>query len=259
MRSYRRIRYVCALVAAVLVSCLLTGCSVLNQIVGADDWESWVPDSTSVLISGSGTVTEVLMDTLDESWYDENELQDLIARSVREYNEAHETDSITVTAYSVENGDVSLTMEYKTPEDYSEYNNIAFFSGSMLEAEMEGYLFEGPFYEVSAASVSDTESDREEVMSHKEYQVVIAGEGRVIQVPGAIKYVSAGTQCVNSHVAKAEETASDETEAGLVLPSNAVYYTDPSEDERDISDEEKDRSYIYIIYEYDASQRDAET
>ena len=67
---------------AAIIACawILSGCSMLDQIIGEDDWKSWTPDSNSIQVHADGSLTETIFDTLDKSWYAGNELQDMIAR-----------------------------------------------------------------------------------------------------------------------------------------------------------------------------------
>ena len=208
--------------AVVATAFLLTGCTMLDQIVGTESWKDWTPDKTSLQIYGDGAVAETIFDHLDQAWYTGDELQDMIARSMNEYNAANGENALNVTEYSDEGGDVRVRLVYRTAEDYARYNNVTFFSGSMLDAEMEGYLFTGPFSSVDGSGIKEQGLDASEPLSHKEYQVVIC---HVVQ-PAA----SPGTET---------EGASTDNITG-----------DPETGEG-LSDKETDRTYLYIIYEKD--------
>lgn len=245
-------RGLCMCAAAVCVSIAVSGCSTLDQIVGKDNWKDWTPDSTSLQISGSGSITETIIDTLDESYYDADELQDMIARSVREYNEEHGENAITVPDYTAENGRIGLVLVYSTPDDYSAYNQVPFFEGPMLDVQMSGITFPGSFRKVSGSVVSEDDVSSDEALSHKEYSIAVTNADHVVQVPGQIRYISSNAELVNSHTAKpAAETQTQETQkqTGLVLPSNAVWYETEAEEDADL--DPKAEEQIYIIYEED--------
>ena len=232
--------------AAALTAILLTGCSMLDQIVGADSWKDWVPEQTSLQVYGDGTVAETIFDRLDQDWYTGDELQDMIARSMNEYNATHGKGSLNVTEYSDEGGDVYVKLVYRTPEDYAQYNNVVFFSGSMLDAEMAGFLFTGPFSRVEGAEIRVQDLDASEPLSHKEYRVVVSDAEHVIQVPGEIRYVSSNGTIVNSHVAGPAGTAQNgETEEGN------IHLSGDSETGSGLTEKELDASRLYIIYEKD--------
>ena len=234
--------------AVALTACLLTGCSTLDRIIGADNWKEWTPTSNTVQVGADGSVTELLFDTLDQNWYNGNELQDMIARSMNEYNEQHGAGAIQVTAYSDAGGNVNVTILYRTPEDYAVFNNVPFESGSMLDAEMAGCLFTGPFSVVEGSSITKENVDASEPLSHKEYRVVVSDGTHVVQVPGEIRYVSANGEPVNSHAAQlSPETGQAESEEGLVLPSEKVWRPE----QKEASAKEKDQALLYVIYEKD--------
>ena len=159
--------------ALILSVCLLSGCSTLDRIIGADDWRDWTPDGTSIQIHPDGSVTETIIDTLDQSWYQGNELQDMIARSMNEYNESHSPGSVNVTSYNDTGGEVNVVIQYRSGKDFADYNNTEFCCGSMLDAQMEGFLFEGPFHAVKGSDLSSEPLDASEPLSHKEFSVVI--------------------------------------------------------------------------------------
>ena len=180
--------------------------------------------STSIRVSADGSLTETIFDTLDQSWYGGNELQDMIARSMKEYNASHTDGAINVTSYSDAGGQVRVEIRYQTGEDFSGYNNVMFFSGSMLDAQIQGFLFDSPFYAVEGAKLSGEAMDSSEPLSHKEYSVVISDGSHVVQVPGEIRYVSEGAQIVNSHVAQVKESA--EGESAPAWPLYIIYEKD---------------------------------
>ena len=197
---------------AAIIACawILSGCSMLDQIIGEDDWKSWTPDSNSIQVHADGSLTETIFDTLDKSWYAGNELQDMIARSMNEYNAAHTAGAVNVVSYSDEGGEVKVVIDYRTGDDFAAYNNTEFCCGSMLDAQMKGFLFEGLFHEVDGASLKGEALEASVPLSHKEYSVVISDGTHVVQVPGEIRYVSKGAQPVNSHVAKEADTANED-------------------------------------------------
>ncbi len=227
---------------AVLAVCIfsLSGCSTLDQIVGQqnEEWKQWEPDTNCIEVHGNGTVTETIFDQLDQSWYAGNELQDMIARSMNEYNASHSANSINVTSYSDSEGKVKVTIDYQTGADFAEYNNTIFGCGSMLDAQMQGFLFQGPFYSVDGVTVSAQPVDSAEALSHKEYSVVISDGTHVIKVPGEIRYVTGNVNLINTHVAS--QVSTEEADAAIA---------DLRKDQ--LSQEELEKSCLYVIYEKD--------
>ena len=198
-------------VFAAMIACVLTlsGCSTLDRIIGADDWKDWTPDTTSIRVHADGSLTETIFDTLDKSWYQGNELQDMIARSMNEYNESHTPGAVNVRSYTDEGGRVKVVIYYRTDDDFARYNNVQFCCGSMLDAQMKGYRLEGLYQEADGSKLKEDALEASVPLSHKEYDVVISDGTHVVQGPGEIRYVTQGARLVNSHVAMAPDEAGE--------------------------------------------------
>ena len=257
-----RSRHAFRLLVCLALVVFLSGCSQLNRIIGLeeDDWKTWTPDNTAVQIAQDGQVTETIFETLDRSYYDVDELQDLIARSVREYREANGEESISVPVFEFAEGKIHLVLVYRSVDDFSAYNQLVLFNGSMLDAEMQGYLFSNTFSRVEGSEIREKELPASEVLSHKEYRAAISDGTHIVQVPGKIRYVSTGAQLLNSHTARPGGMTGQREEKGLLLPSNNVYYKEGERKmdlqdlllETELSGDELDRSYLYVLYEKDA-------
>ena len=220
---------------AAMIVCVfsLSGCSTLDRIIGAEDWRDWTPQTTSIQVHADESLTETIFDTLDQSWYEGNELQDMIAPSMNEYNASHTAGAVNVTSYSDADGKVKVSIDYRTGDDFAEYNNTVFCCGSMLDAQLKGFLFEGTFYEADGSKLRSEALDAAVPLSHKEYSVVISDGTHVIQVPGEIRYVNEGVQLENSHVAKRAEDAQTEDPSDhtvyIVYEKDQELYTQQSE------------------------------
>ena len=170
--------------AAVLVCALmLGGCGMLGE-------KPWEPTETALQMKKDGTVTETVIDQLDQNYYSSQELESMINSSVSEYNQSKGGDVITIDSLSIENNQVNLTMTYASAQDYAEYNNVRFYNGSMLGAEMDGYLFYNQFRQVEKGTVTADDLSNEEALRHKEYQVLVTDTSHAVRVPGDVVYVS---------------------------------------------------------------------
>ena len=147
-------RFIAFALAIACTGCL-GGCSTLDRIIGADDWKEWTPTTTSIQVHMDGSLTETIFDRLDQSWYEGNELQDMIARSQNEYNAEHGNGSVSVSSYSDAGGDVKVVIQYRTGEDFAAYNNTVFCAGSMLDAQMKGYRLEGLYQEADGSKLKE--------------------------------------------------------------------------------------------------------
>ncbi len=201
---------------------VLTGCGAKQQTV-------YEPVRTALELHEDGTLTETIIDVLDESWYSSSELENMIADTVQTYNAQSGSDAVAYDGFTVENGQVQVQLNYAGGSDYASYNHMQFFTGSMLSAQMEGYLFNTSFYKVSSGVTSSDSISSDEPLSHKEYQVLIGDTSHEYHVPGRITYISSNAVTVDAYTAQAvqgdnENHAADETASGTEADSQQLIY-----------------------------------
>ena len=135
----------------------LTGCELLG-----DSWQPQEPDAVS--IAEDGSVTETVKDTLDADYYNATELETMIQSEVAKYNESHGEDTIQVDKLETEEGNVNLVLKYASAKDYAEFNNTEFFYGTVISAQLEGYLFDVPYKKVEDGTVQGSAVEGSEVI-----------------------------------------------------------------------------------------------
>lgn len=209
--------------AACTLLILLSGCQKKEE-------EPWVPDSTAIQVSQDGRITETIIDRLTESYYSSTELQEMVNASVRDHTAAHGDGSVSVKEFTANGSDIRIVLEYAAAEDYAAFNNVRFYNGSMLGAQMEGYRFETSFQLVAKdGTVSEQKVPADGPVSHKEYQVLVTDRSHKVEVPGNIVYVSAPSQVEDRRI---------------VTPLTAAEDTDQS------AVSEQEAGLLYILYEY---------
>ena len=224
-----------AVLAAGIV--LLGGCEMLGQ-------EKWEPqEAAAISIDEDGSITEFIHETLDEAYYNAAELQNMITSSVAEYTRTHGEESVAVKEYLAEEGKVSLTMEYATAEDYAEFNNTEFYYGSMINAQLAGYLFDVSYKRVNDGVVQGSPVSGSEVIREMDKQVLILRGPMEVHVPGNVLYTSTNAEVLSADVVNATGEQEDEEE-GLLLPSNNVY-----KNEESTFAEQTAASRVYIIFD----------
>ncbi len=214
----------------------LTGCGLLG-----DSWQPQEPDAVS--IAEDGSVTETVKDTLDADYYNVTELETMIQSEVAKYNESHGEDTIQVDKLETEEGNVRLVLKYASAKDYAEFNNTEFFYGTVISAQLEGYLFDVPYKKVENGTVQGNAVEGSEVIRGMDKQVLILKAPMEVHVPGDVLYTSANAEVLASDVVNATGEQAEE-DAGLVLPSNAVY-----KGEEASFTERSDASRVYIIFD----------
>jgi hypothetical protein len=88
----------------------------------------------------------------------------------------------------VVNETATLILEYASPEDYSRFNGIDLFVGTVAEALAAGYDFNVDFADVSGDT--PVESSSSDFISQDGYKVVIIKTNTNVNVSGNICYVS---------------------------------------------------------------------
>lgn len=247
------------LTVVVMCTLMLSGCDLqgtiedlelelpkeVESLLGIEDWN---PGETYLVVQEDGTLTETVIDRLDQNYYNAEELGQMITSTVGEYNQDHGADAVIVDSLSLENNQVILTMTYKTAGDYADYNNVRFYNGSMLGAELEGYLFYNEFRKVNDGVAESENITNEEPLKHKEYQVLVTDDSHLVQVTGDVVYVSANASPMGKREVQPVEEAEEVEQEGLVLPSSAVYVEE--KEETPVTAKDLEKNYVYIIYEF---------
>lgn len=218
---------------------VLGGCDQLQQ-------EKWEPqESAAISIDEDGVVTEIIQEKLDAAYYNAAELQTMIDQEVADYNTQHGADSVKVKTYEAAEGAVKLVMEYSAPEHYAAFNNVEFYYGSMINAQLEGYLFDVSYKKVRDGVVQGSAVSGSEVIKNMADTVMIIQAPLEVKVPGEVRYTSTNADVLGNSVVNATGEQEEKVDEGLVLPSNAVY----REDTAATFEEEAAANRVYIVFE----------
>lgn len=213
------------------------------------------PDSTAMLAKKDGSVTAVVIETLDQSYYDSAELESLINQEVADYNASAGAENIRVENFTAENQTANLTMEYAGGDDYAAFNNVTFFTGDILGAYDAGYDFQTVFQSVERGNVTNSQVTREEVLNSRNYYTVIMEEPMELQVDGNIVYASSNVEITGRNTCRVlsaagtqEETEVSEEESAQpeTLEDGTVLLT-PTKVTR--AEDTAESSLAYIMYE----------
>lgn len=218
---------------------LLGGCEMLEQ-------ETWTPEEADAIeLHKDGSITESIQETLDAAYYDSSELQAMVNAEVQEYNGKNGEDSVKVKSYRAEGDTVKLVLTYASAEDYAQFNNVEFSYGSLIHAQLEGYLFDVPYQRISGGSAVQTVSGSE-VIKHMDADVLVVRAPLEIKVPGSVLFTSTNAEMISDNIVHATGESAQEEEPELVLPSNTVYHG-----EEETFEETQAANRVYIIFEKD--------
>ncbi len=232
--SWKRLTAAAALIAGILS---LGGCEMPGL-------GSWTPrESTAISIRKDGTIKEIVQETLDAGYYDASELEKMITSEVEEYDARNGEDSVRVEKFSDEDSMVNLTMEYASAADYAEFNNTEFYYGSIIDAQLKGYLFDVSFYQVEDG-VAQGEVSGSEVIPYMDKAVLILRAPMEVQVPGDVLFISTNAEVLASDVVDATGAQQEEI-TELVLPSSGVYRSGEEWD----YEQQQSASLVYILFD----------
>ena len=177
---------------------LLSGCS-----------QKFEPTESTIFITSKGLVQSAVIEYLDKSYYDFDELYEAVEKEVKAYCLDKNEEAVTISSLVEENNSVALLMDYQTVEDYVEFNETLLFSGTFSEAAAAGYLPE-ELYDMEGNSI---EVDLEGLGA---LNVIVTEESVCLQTSSNIKYVSDNVTILDKKLAKAME-------AGKTHPAFVLY------------------------------------
>ncbi len=166
---------------------------------------------TSVRIDKDGKVTNVIYEEFYKDYYDIQELSDMAASEISEYNVEYSSQKVTLEKAELVEDDsfAKLTMTYDSASDYSHFNQVSLFYGTIEEAMDKGY-------EVSKSLVNSS-GDRIEasfIEENKGRHIIITSDKSNIIAPYNIEYMSNG---VTLHDKKEAELTAVTTETVQLL------------------------------------------
>ncbi len=217
---------------------LLNGCSRKNQ-------KAWMPqESDAISVASDGSVTEIVQESLDQAYYDQSELDSMIRSSVEAYNQENGGNAVKVVSFKTRNDTVTLELRYASGRDFADFNNVEFYQGSMLNAQLEGFLFDVPFYRIEDGEISGSTVDSGTVLKDLSAEVVIVQAPLEVHVDGDVTYTSTNAEMLSENTVSAKKNEEGAGSTSLLLPSGSVH----SETERSYEDQKK-ANLVYIIYE----------
>ncbi len=226
---------------------LLNGCDMKEMKGMVDDLlqqNEWVPqEADAISIGEDGTITQIIQETLDASYYNAAELQNMITSEVAEYNKEHGENAVLVENYTVEGNAVTLEMVYAASDHYAKFNNVEFYYGSMINAQLDGYLFDASYKKVKDGIVKGSAVSGSEVLKEMDEKVLIVRAPLEVQVPGSVLFTSINAEVLASDVVNATGEQEEKKEEGLVLPSSAVFKWEEA-----TLEEQAAANRVYIIF-----------
>ena len=203
-------RWLCLAVGFLAASAVfsLTGCSLPNS-----------NENTTLSVNDAGAVTENIVEAKGSEEYTEDDLKQYIETTVSDYNTS-DGKAVRLESCSVDSSTVSIKLTYASMEDYSGFNHVTAFLGTLAEAEKAGYSMDQNFLDRNGSP-----ADPEVLSSRaKEWKVIILSEPVMVKLPDKILYatdnvsimgrLSASIRTVMSEDGSGEAVSSSDQSAG---------------------------------------------
>ena len=189
----------------------LSCCIGMCMLMAACGTKLDVQENT-IALQRNGKILEAAVETFDQSYYKEDELNSYIQNAVDDYTAEHGKKSVSVTESKVEEKKAYLTLQYENAETFQDFSGIECFSGSIVEAQSAGYDFEQDFY-----PVTEGKADKKSVKGSTLLKEDDLKENSDLIVPGKIAYVSTeGTEVTSEKQVNVTQKQQDTDESVLV-------------------------------------------
>lgn len=194
----------------------LSCCIGMCMLMAACGTKLDVQENT-IALHRNGKILEAAVETFDQSYYKEDELNSYIQNAVDDYTAEHGKKSVSVTESKVEEKKAYLTLQYENAETFQDFSGIECFSGSIVEAQSAGYDFEQDFYPVTDGKADKKTVRGSSLLEDDDLKVLIVKENSDLIVPGKIAYVSTeGTEVTSEKQVNVTQKQQDTDESVLV-------------------------------------------
>ena len=194
----------------------LSCCIGMCMLMAACGTKLDVQENT-IALQRNGKILEAAVETFDQSYYKEDELNSYIQNAVDDYTAEHGKKSVSVTESKVEEKKAYLTLQYENAETFQDFSGIECFSGSIVEAQAAGYDFDLDFYPVTEGKADKKSVKGSTLLKEDDLKVLIVKANSDLIVPGKIVYVSAdGTEVTSEKQVNVTQKKQDTDEAVLV-------------------------------------------
>ena len=192
------------------------GCCIgMSMLLGACGAKLDVQENT-IALQRNGKILEAAVESFDQSYYDQEELNTYVQNAVDDYTAEHGKKSVSVTDSKVEEKKAYLTLQYENAETFSDFTGIECFNGSIVEAQSAGYDFDLDFYPVTDGKADTKTVKGSTLLDDDDLKVLIVKENSDLIVPGKIAYVSTeGTEVASEKQVNVTQKEQDTDEAVL--------------------------------------------
>lgn len=191
---FNRLKAVLTITFLTIPLILLPGCGSNNSEV------------TSVTIGKKGNITSFICEDFSKEYYDAKEFEDMTLSEVSTYNSAYVNQKINLdkVEYDEETKTIKVSMTYEAALDYSHFNNVTLFYGTVQEALDNGYDLS-----MNLVDASGNAFNKDDLSNYLDKHVVITSEKCNIIVPYNIEFMTSGVTLSSKKEAVLSAVTSD--------------------------------------------------
>lgn len=183
----------------------LTGiCFILAVVLSITACKKGDKVKETTLYIEDGKVTEAIVESDEKDYYNEKELTDWVENVVKDYNKEN-SKVLEIEKCEIEKDKAKVTIVYPSLQDYSSFNHLKAFEGTIAEAKEAGYELEGEFRSTKGKpSVTYAELE-----GSKEYHVIvleIVAAPQTVVLEEDVLYVSSNVKADKNQAKIKKET-----------------------------------------------------
>ncbi len=163
---------------------------------------------TSVTVDKEGKVTYLIYEEFGNDYYDLQELSDMAAREISEYNSEYISEKTTLESIEKveqDNGSyVKMVMSFDSSEDFTNFNQESLFYGTVEEARDKGYLVSDKLVDKNGETIPSSYLDE-----HSDAHVIIITDKIRVLAPFNIEFMTKGVKLSGKKEAELTDTTAD--------------------------------------------------
>lgn len=197
--------------AAVIAAGVFLAVRAVTKALGPEEYTA-----STAEFHRNGSIRITTVESFAEDYYDADELKKTIRDAVASYNEKNGSGRVVEKSFKVADQTAVLVLDYKSAEDYSDFNDTSLFIGTVGEAQTDGYDFESIMSAVSHADSSRI-LNQATLDQLSENEVIILTEQVNVVMPRGILYATPNLGVTDETHATAIDTISREKPAIVIL------------------------------------------
>lgn len=171
-------RKIAMMVSVILAFSCLYGCGTQLDV-----------EESTIYLDKKGKVVSIDIEPFEKEYYDADELQEYVEKEIEAYTSENGKKTVVLEEISVDEAVANLKMKYASAEDYTKFNDIELYTGTVIKAMAEGYDFNVDFAVVEDGKIKE-KADRDKVLENDDYKVAIVKANTNVVVDGEICFVS---------------------------------------------------------------------